>query len=250
LARKGQYFRRRHRRRGDAEPANCAAMRKPTPRKKPARPVRRSRRDGRRERNRKQLIVATLELAAQEGSGSLTVTRIARAAGMDPSGFYAHFKSAKECEQAAAAEFDRYIGSLAKPYLGLRAIYEQEVMARALAGLLRAWLAEPRWSTLLLRARYEESAFGELIRGILDGVRKDARAWLWDLAAGAGARGRHLEAIAALAELCVGNYMTGLESLAQGRVADIELVARAIAHANRTIVIGELKRIHKERTPG
>jgi AcrR family transcriptional regulator len=224
-------------------------MRKPTPRKKPARPVRRSRRDGRRERNRKQLIDATLELAAQEGSGSLTVTRIARAAGMDPSGFYAHFKSAKECEKAAAAEFDRYIGSLAKPYLNLLALNDEDAMSKALAGLLRAWLAEPRWSTLLLRARYEESAFGELIRSILDGVRKDARAWLWDLAAGAGARGRHLETIAALAELCVGNYMTGLESLVQERIVDVALTARAIARANRTLVIAELKRIHKEQAP-
>jgi AcrR family transcriptional regulator len=204
----------------------------------------------RRERNRKQLIDATLELAAQEGSGSLTVTRIARAAGMDPSGFYAHFKSAKECEQAAAAEFDRYIGSLAAPYLNVRALNEQEVMTKALAGLLRAWLAEPRWSTLLLRARYEESAFGELIRSILDGVRKDARAWIWDLAAGVGARGKHLETIAALAELCVGNYMTGLESLVQGRTDDVDLVAGGIARANRTIVIGELKRIHKAQAPG
>jgi AcrR family transcriptional regulator len=203
----------------------------------------------RRERNRKQLIDATLELAAQEGSGSLTVTRIARAAGMDPSGFYAHFKSAKECETAAAAEFDRYIGSLAKPYLNLSALNDEDAMTKALTGLLRAWLAEPRWSTLLLRARYEESAFGELIRSILDGVRKDARAWLWDLAAGAGARGRHLEAIAALAELCVGNYMTGLEALVQQRIVDIALVARTIARANRTIVIGELKRIHKEQAP-
>jgi AcrR family transcriptional regulator len=210
--------------------------------------VRRARRDSRRERNRKQLIDATLELVAREGSGGLTATRIARAAGMDPSGFYAHFKSSKQCEQAAAAEFDQFVGSLLKPYLDVRALRDFQQSGVALEQLLYAWLAEPRWSRLMLRARYEESAFGDLTRGILEEVRKDVRVLLWDLAVASGAGGRHLDQIAALAEICVGHYMTLLEAVVQQRVPDVKLAAAAVARANIAAVVAELKRIQREKT--
>lgn len=210
-------------------------------------PARRARRDSRRERNRRQLIDATLDLVAREGSGGLTATRIARAAGMDPSGFYAHFKSSKQCEQAAAAEFDNFVGSLLKPYLDVRALRDRTRSEPALEKLLHAWLAEPRWSRLMLRARYEDSAFGQLTRGILDEVRKDVRVLLWDLAVAAGAGGRHLDQIAALAEICVGHYMTLLEAVMQNRIADVKLAAAAVARANVAAVVAELERITAEK---
>jgi AcrR family transcriptional regulator len=208
---------------------------------------RRARRDGRRERNRTQLIAATLELVAREGSGGLSATRIARAAGIDPSGFYAHFKSAKQCEQAAAEEFDRFVGTLLKPYMSVRAMRDRETSAAALEQLLHAWLQQPGLSKLMLRARYEDSPFGDLTRGILDEVRKDVRVVLWDLAVAAGAGGRHLDRIAALAEICVGNYMTLLDAVVQKRVGDVKLAAVAVAHANVSVVVGELKRIHADK---
>jgi AcrR family transcriptional regulator len=221
-------------------------MPKATKRAELERPARRSRRDPRRERNRKQLIDATLELVAREGSGGLTVTRIARAAGIDPSGFYAHFKSSQECEEAAAAELNRYIGSLLQPYLSVRALRHATGSTAALEQLLHAWLAEPRWSQLMLRARHEDSAIGKLVRAILDGVRKDIGTLLWDMAVGVGGRGRHLDQIAALAELCVGNYMTLLEAVVHGRV-EIKLAAGSIARANQAIVVAELKCIADEQ---
>jgi AcrR family transcriptional regulator len=211
------------------------------------RPVRRSRRDPRRERNRKQLIDATLELVAREGSGGLTVTRIARAAGIDPSGFYAHFKSSEECEQAAAGELDRYIGSLSEPYLSVRSLRNATGSSGAFEQLLTAWLAEPRWSQLMLRARHEDSAIGKMSRAIMDGLRKDISSVLWDLAVGVGARGRHLDRVSALAELCIGNYFSMMEAVLNGR-ADVKLAATSIARANEAIVIAELKRIAEEQT--
>jgi AcrR family transcriptional regulator len=210
-------------------------------------PERRARRDSRRERNRKQLIDATLELVAREGSGGLTATRIARAAGMDPSGFYAHFKSSKQCEQAAAGEFDRFVGSLLKPYLDVRALRDRDKSANALEQLLHAWLAEPRLSKLMLRARYEESPFGDLTRGILEEVRKDVRVLLWDFAVAAGAGGRHLDQIAALTEICVGHYMTLVEAVVQRRIPDTKIAAAAVARANIDVVVAELKRIQRDK---
>jgi AcrR family transcriptional regulator len=210
-------------------------------------PERRARRDSRRERNRRQLIDATLELVAREGSGGLTATRIARAAGMDPSGFYAHFKDSKQCEQAAAGEFDRFVGSLLKPYIDVRALRDRDKSAQALEQLLHAWLAEPRWSKLMLRARYEESPFGDLTRGILEEVRKDVRMLLWDFAVAAGAGGRHLDRIAALAEICVGHYMTLVEAVVQRRVPDTKVAAAAVARANIDVVVAELKRIQRDK---
>src|SRR5690348_11107230 len=52
---------------------------------------RRPRRDPRRDRNRRNLVDSALHVVAVEGA-ALTVARVARQAGMDPSGFYAHFK--------------------------------------------------------------------------------------------------------------------------------------------------------------
>ena len=167
---------------------------------------------------------------------------------MDPSGFYAHFKSSKQCEQAAAAEFDQFVGSLLKPYLDVRGLREFQQSGAALEQLLYAWLAEPRWSRLMLRARYEASAFGDLTRGILEEVRKDVRVLLWDLAVASGAGGRHLDQIAALAEICVGHYMTLLEAVVQHRIPDVKLAAAAVARANIAVVVATLKRIQREKT--
>ena len=208
-----------------------------------AAPARRARRDPRRERNRKQLIDATLELVSREGSGGLTVTRIARAAGMDPTGFYAHFKSSEECEQAAAAEFNRFVGSLLERYRQVRAFKDQQHSEHAIEQLMHAWLAEPRWSKLVLRARYEQSAFGDLTRGILDHVRRDVRVMLWEFAVGTGATGRQLDHMGPLADLCVGHYMTLLESIVQDRLTDVKLAAETVARANAAVVIAELRRI-------
>jgi AcrR family transcriptional regulator len=210
--------------------------------------ARRARRDSRRERNRRQLIDATLELVSREGTGGLTATRIARAAGMDPSGFYAHFKSSKECEEAAAAEFDQFVGSLLKPYIDVRALRDRASSSAAFEKLIHAWLAEPRWSRLMLRARYEDNAFGDLTRGILEEVRKDVRVLLWELAVAAGARDHHREQIAVHAEICVGHYLTMLESVVQDRVADVRLAALTVARANAATVASVLRRVTREKT--
>jgi AcrR family transcriptional regulator len=194
------------------------------------------------------LIDATLELVSREGTGGLTATRIARAAGMDPSGFYAHFKSSKECEQAAAAEFDQFVGSLLKPYIDVRALRDRESSSAAFEHLMHAWLAEPRWSRLMLRARYEDSAFGDLTRGILEEVRKDVRLLLWELAVAAGAVERDREQIAVHAEICVGHYMTMLEAVVQGRVPDVKLAALTVARANAATVASVLRRVEREKT--
>jgi AcrR family transcriptional regulator len=194
------------------------------------------------------LIDATLDLVSREGTGGLTATRIARAAGMDPSGFYAHFKSSKECEEAAAAEFDQFIGSLLEPYIDVRALRDRESSSVAFEKLMHAWLAEPRWSRLMLRARYEESAFGDLTRGILEEVRKDVRLLLWELAVAAGAAERDRELIAVHAEICVGHYMTMLEAVVQERVPDVKLAALTVARANAATVASVLRRVAREKT--
>jgi AcrR family transcriptional regulator len=193
------------------------------------------------------LIDATLELVSREGTGGLTATRIARAAGMDPSGFYAHFKSSKECEQAAAAEFDQFVGSLLKPYIDVRALRDRASSSAAFETLMHAWLAEPRWSRLMLRARYEDSAFGDLTRGILEEVRKDVRVLLWGLAVEAGAGERDREQIAVHAEMCVGHYMTMLEAVVQDRVPDVKLAALTVARANAATVASVLRRVAREK---
>jgi AcrR family transcriptional regulator len=208
---------------------------------------RKPRNDKRRERNRRQLIDATLELVAHEGRAALSVSRISRKAGIDPPNFYAHFKSVEECERAAAEALDFYLSRKLEPYARVRTSKEEGGAGCAHAALLASWLEEPRWCKLMLNARYDdESPIGERMRCIVDNVRGDTRTTLSDIAGKVGLLGALEPTLELLVELCVGHFMTAFEALAEGRLTDVEAAGAAIARANRAIVMAELKRLGEQ----
>ncbi|KAF0164612.1 MAG: hypothetical protein FD160_4088, partial [Caulobacteraceae bacterium] len=45
-----------------------------------------------------------------------------------------------------------------------------------------------------------------------------------------------------LADLCVGQFMTAFEALAEGRATDIDRAALAVSRGNRAIVVAEIER--------
>lgn len=204
---------------------------------------RRPRRDPRRERNRRRLIDATLELMAEAGPGSLRPASVCRAADMDPAGFYAHFKSIAQCEQAAAAALDEYLERHLLAYAAVRGQSDDAMAATAYASLYRSWLAEPRWCALMLRARqHRASPIGQKMRAIVELVRADVTELLWQQAMTERVRAWKRHDVELLAELCVGNFMTVFEGLAEGRFRDVDAAALAVARANQAIVLAEIQR--------
>ena len=206
--------------------------------------VRRPRRDPRRERNRRRLIDATLELMAEGGPGSLRPASVCRAAGMDPAAFYVHFKNIAECEHAAAAALDEYLERHLKPYAAIRGSQDDATAATAYAALYRSWLAEPRWCALMLRARqHRASPIGQKMRAISDLVRADVTELLWQLAMTERLQAWKRQDVELLAELCVGNFNTVFEALAEGRYQDVDAAALAVARANQAIILAEIQRV-------
>lgn len=211
---------------------------------RPSLSPRKPRNDKRRERNRRQLIDATLELVAHDGRAALSVSRISRKAGIDPPNFYAHFKSVEECEYAAAEALDSYLSRKLEPYTRVRAASDEESAGRAHAALLASWLEEPRWCRLMLNARYDdESPIGERMRCIVENVRGDTRATLTERANKLGLLEAFGPTLELLVELCVGHFMTAFEALAEGRLTDVEAAGAAIARANRAIFLAEMRRL-------
>lgn len=209
----------------------------------PAEPGRRPRRDKRREHNRRKLIDAALELVAEGGPGALNPARVARAAGMDPSGFYAHFKNAEECEREAAQDLERYLESHFEPYALVKKMHDEASGAAAFAALYRSWLAEPRWCKLMLRTRHHEgSPIGRRMHAIVADVRDDVCEMLWRLAMSLGLRAWKRQDVEFLADLCVGQFMTAFEALVEGRTTDVDRAALSVSRANRAIVVAEIER--------
>jgi AcrR family transcriptional regulator len=187
-------------------------------------------------------VDAALRLVAAEGA-ALTVARVARQAGMDPSGFYAHFKNIEECESAAADAFRQAIDDRMRAYTVLRSATELPVAIEAAEALLTGWLSKPEWITLLARCRFDDSPLGKAVRELFAAVRGDFCEALWDLATRRGLRGRHLREVEAVAELCVGQFITMLERLAAGRASDVHAAAEQLARANFAVVTAAFTRM-------
>jgi len=184
-------------------------------------------------------------VVAAEGA-ALTVARVARQAGMDPSGFYAHFKNIEECESAAADAFRQDIEDRMRAYSMLRTATELPVAIEATEALLTSWLSQREWIPLLARCRFDDSPLGQAVRELFAAVRGDFNEALWDLATRLGLRGRHLREVEVVAELCVGQFITILERLAEGRASDVRAAAEQLARANFAVVTAAFTRMAEQ----
>ena len=131
---------------------------------------------------------SALRLVAVEGA-ALTVARVTREAGMDPSGFYAHFRNIEECEHAAADAYRQYVDDHMRAYAKLRTASDLPAAIDASEALLASWLKQPEWITVLARCRFDDSPLGKAVRDLYAAVRKDFQEALWDLATKLGVRG-------------------------------------------------------------
>ena len=165
---------------------------------------------------------------------------------MDPSGFYAHFRNIEECERAAADAYRQYVDDHMRAYAKLRTASDLPAAIDASEALLASWLKQPEWITVLARCRFDDSPLGKAVRDLYAAVRKDFQEALWDLATKLGVRGRHLREVEAIAELCVGQFVTMLERLAEGRASDVRAAAEQLARANFAVVSAAFKRMAEQ----
>ena len=77
-------------------------------------------------------------------------------------------------------------------------------------------------------------------------MRKDFQEALWVLATKLGALGRHLREVEAISELCVGQFVTMLERLAEGRASDVRGAAEQLARANFAVVSAAFARMAEQ----
>jgi AcrR family transcriptional regulator len=212
--------------------------------------ARKPRRDQRRERNRQNLIDSALHLVAAEGAG-LSVARVTRKAGMDPAGFYAHFKNIGECERAVAEEFRSYVESHIRAYEGLRAARSLEAATDAIAALLASWLTRREWVILLARCRFDDTTVGSAVREMYSTVRRDLQEALWNRAVKLGLPAQYRRETDALADACIGLFVASLERLAEGRETDVRGEAERLMRADRAVIADAFQRIlaaRQERT--
>lgn len=178
------------------------------------------------ERTRRRLLDAMVELLDEEGPEALTTVRITERAGIAQPTFYVHFDDIGSALEASAEEvagaFLGAIGATGEPLperARVRTAYQ-----RILAGLL----TDPRLARLFLRHRRDvRSPFGARFARILVGARERVVAELRR----AGAPRPDLAAT-----LIVGMVFAVCEGVLDGRIASTEQALDDLAHATRPLL--------------
>lgn len=178
------------------------------------------------EKTRRKLLDAMVELLDTEGPEALTTVRITERAGMAQPTFYVHFVDIDSALEASAEEVAAAllsaIASVAEPLpqrARIRTAYQ-----RLLSGVLR----DPRLARLFLRHRRDvRSPFGARFSRIVAGTRERIVAE----ARRAGAARPELAAT-----LIVGMVISVCEAVLDGRLESAELALDDLVHATRPLL--------------
>lgn len=173
---------------------------------------------GRREsaaRSRELLLEGAIALLRTEGAAAVTTGRVAGAAGLSQSSFYAHFADRDACLEAAAdAIGGRVIARLARTRGRIDPADVRGSLRRVYGSILTAFLAEPELTRIFLRHRSDEtSPLGRAFRRRVDEARAQVVSILEAFGLGGDAR-----AARAWAELLVAATLGLLEAVAFERV--------------------------------
>lgn len=178
------------------------------------------------ERTRRRLLDAMVELLDEEGPAALTTVRITERAGIAQPTFYVHFDDIESALEASAEEVaGAFLGALSglaeplPPKARIRTAYH-----RILSGML----TDPRLARLFLRHRRDaQSPFGARFSKILAGARERIVGLLKEV----GAPKPDLAAT-----LIVGMVFAVCENVLDGRLASFELAVDDLVHATRPLL--------------
>jgi AcrR family transcriptional regulator len=211
-------------------------------------PVRRPRRDRRRTRNRERLLRAACELAAERGTAALTISAIARRAGLHQPGFYAHFASVEACLEEAMREIVEHQRTRdAERRAGIMTSFppDPEADARQLAQSLRQMLDHAAFHVLFLRCRHEDSRLGRLAREQGDLAVREFGEHLWRIAerAGVAVHAEHLREFEHVARYIIDAVLNTVVELAARRTEDIDAIAGRLVRYHTAMVRAEIRRM-------
>ncbi len=178
------------------------------------------------ERTRRRLLDAMVELLDEEGPEALTTVRITERAGIAQPTFYVHFDDIGSALEASAEEvagaFLGAIGATAEP------LPERARIRTAYQRILSGMLKDPRLGRLFLRHRRDvRSPFGARFSRILVGARERTVGELRRV----GAPRPELAAT-----LVVGMVFSVCEAVLDGRIASTEQALDDLVHATRPLL--------------
>ncbi|WP_394850908.1 TetR/AcrR family transcriptional regulator [Pendulispora brunnea] len=171
------------------------------------------------ELTRKRLVNGAIDLLREKGVAAATTGRIAKAAGIKQSSFYAHFADRDEVLEVAAAEIGgRVLEKLKRQHAKLDPADVSGSVRRAFRAMGTAFLSEPELTRIFLRHRSDDtSPLGRSFRRLLDRARVELK------------ESFHLYGLAprpvvaeCYAEIIVASTLGLLEAVLDGRVHDAD----------------------------
>jgi TetR/AcrR family transcriptional regulator, fatty acid biosynthesis regulator len=183
------------------------------------------------EKTRRRLLDAMVELLDEEGPEALTTVRITERAGIAQPTFYVHFE---DIESALEASAEEVAGSFLGAIAGVTEPLPDKARIRtAYQRLLSGMLSEPRLARIVLRLRRDvRSPFGARFSRILQGARERIVGEL----SRAGAPRPELAA-----GLVVGMVLSVCEAVLDGRLQRFELALDDLVHATRPLLLPAAK---------
>ncbi|HWL87727.1 MAG TPA: TetR/AcrR family transcriptional regulator [Polyangiaceae bacterium] len=129
------------------------------------------------ELTRRRLVTGTIQLLRRKGVAGATTGRIAKAAGIKQSSFYAHFSDRDEVLEMAATEIGAAVlEKMKRQHAKLDPKDVRGSVRRAFRSMGAAFLSEPELTRLFLRYRSDDtSPLGRSFRRLLDRARSELK---------------------------------------------------------------------------
>lgn len=199
---------------------------------------------GSKKESRVKLLDAAEALIRSGGVSSVSSVSVTKNAGFTQSAFYLHFTNVDDCLRAAGERIAKQIRtSVAEDRRRVQrdALGDLEAETELFAGVLNIFTEERAVAEIMLWNRFDRSALGHCMRDLINSVRSDLVADLWEIAAQNGVRRNNRARVEIISDFILSNTLAAGEALLEGRVDDPDLLASELA-ATTQIVFGDLLR--------
>jgi AcrR family transcriptional regulator len=213
---------------GRAEPVEVTAVRPPR---------------GTREATRERLVQAAIDLIRQGGISAVSTVSVTQAAGFAQSSFYMHFANVDECLKAAAEQ----VGEHLRVFIAANRRETQDRGEKEhFQTILSLFLQERQFAELLLRHRHDPSALGQVLGQIMEQIRTDLVADLWQLAQDMGVGEEDYDRVLLQSEFILASVLAAGEALLAGRVTNPTIVAEELCLLTQAIYVATQQRFSQK----
>jgi len=179
------------------------------------------------ERTRRRLIDAAIEVLRTEGLQGLSTRKLARMAGISQPGFYVHFQDMDALVTAAGEQVAERLRNWVRRW---RELEDENGLFPRRPALAEAATAQPAFIKLLMKHRRDDtSPLGQVAARFFDGLREELR----DEIERQVADPERLLDMNLYLDIVGGLAVSVLEGVVDGRYADDDAALRAIGVASR-----------------